>query len=301
MTATVKTSAKPKLSNLNDLFMLNENTAHSTMKRVAEFAIPSADTEYAVIAFGLMDDYPDHPFRLYAGQRKEDMTESIRQKEILQPLILRSDNGGRYTVLAGHNRKYCGMDAGLVGGPSVIKHNLTDEEARMYVIETNLMQRSFADMLPSEKAAVLASYHRKMFSQGKRNDILAEIKSLENPRNHREQSTSGKFSGSLETAETSKENPTSGKFRGSSGTRETLAEEYGLKASRVALLLRSDRLINPLKKRMDNGEFPLFAAAAVSFLTEEEQKTSTSAWNSTVLRRTCANPASCARIRPQKN
>jgi ParB family chromosome partitioning protein len=95
---------------------------------------------------------------------------------------------GRYTILAGHNRKACGIDAGLNRGPAIIKHNLTDDEAWMYVIETNLMQRSFSDMLPSEKATVLAAYHSKMFSQGKRNDILAEIQSLENPHGTNEQS-----------------------------------------------------------------------------------------------------------------
>jgi ParB family chromosome partitioning protein len=272
MAATAKTAVKPRLNNLNDLLMLNENTAHLAVNAAVGSKILSADTEYAIVAFALMDDYPDHPFRLYCGQRKDDMTESIRQKGILQPLILRSDAGGRYTVLAGHNRKYCGMDAGLDGGSAVIKHNLTDDEAYVYVIETNLMQRSFADMLPSEKAAVLASYHRKMFSQGKRNDILAEIQSLENTQDAGGQSTSAKFSRSFGAEKMLEENQTSGEFSRSFGTREALAEEYSLKTSQVALLLRSDQLIDPLKKRMNNLEFPLFVAAAMSFLTKEEQK-----------------------------
>lgn len=255
MAATAKTAVKPRLNSLNDLLRLNENVAETLPPQnpANEKQPPPADTEYAVVEFGLMDDYPNHPFRLYDGQRREDMTESIRQKGILQPLILRAMENGRYTILAGHNRKACGVEAGLDSGPAVIKHNLTDDEAWMYVIETNLMQRSFSDMLPSEKAAVLAAYHSRMFSQGKRNDILAEIQALENV-------------GDI------KDNPTSAEFRRSSGTRETLAHEYGLKPNQVALYLRADKLIDPLKKRLDNDEFALSPAANLSFLKASEQQ-----------------------------
>ncbi|WP_442886063.1 ParB N-terminal domain-containing protein [Desulfotomaculum sp. 1211_IL3151] len=65
----------------------------------------------------------------YTGQRKDDMTESIRTKGILQPLILRAKDDGRYTVLAGHNRKYSGIDAGMDSAPVIIKYNLTDDDA----------------------------------------------------------------------------------------------------------------------------------------------------------------------------
>ena len=48
----------------------------------------------------------------------------------------------------------------------------------MYVIETNLMQRSFTDLLPSEKAAVMAEQYDKTCCQGKRNDILRKLEIL---------------------------------------------------------------------------------------------------------------------------
>ena len=49
-----------------------------------------------------------------------------------------------------------------------MKTDLSDEEAYVYVIETNLLQRSFAELLPSEKAAVLVARYEKISSQGKR-------------------------------------------------------------------------------------------------------------------------------------
>jgi len=249
---------KPRLNNLDELFKLNEESGNQpvrpTLVSASNGASPvNPDTVFTILPFSLMDDYPEHLFRLYTGQRKEDMTESIRSKGILQPLILRAKEDGRYTILSGHNRKYNGIDAGLDKAPVIIKYNLTDDEAQMYVIETNLMQRSFADMLPSEKAAVLAMYHSKMFSQGKRNDILAELKMLENPHDTNESSTSAEF-------------------RKSSDTRKALAEEYGLRPNQIALYLRVHQLIEPLKIRLDNNEFPLSAAADLSFLKETEQK-----------------------------
>ncbi len=252
---TVKAPPKPRLNTLRDLMSLNETAAQTLTAAGAapEAQKPPANTEYGIVDFDLMDDYPEHMFSLYEGSRKEDMIDSIRNNGILQPLILRAVEGGRYTVLAGHNRKYNGMEAGLDSGPAIIKHNLTDAEAKMYVIETNLMQRSFADMLPSEKAAVLDAYHSEMFSQGKRNDILAEIKSLESLRDPKEKGTSAEF-------------------RRSSGAREALAAEYGLTPNQVALYLRVHQLIQPLKERLNKDEFALSPAANLSFLKVSEQK-----------------------------
>ena len=44
-------------------------------------------------------------------------------------------------------------------------------------------------MAHTEKAAVIALHHSKMFSQGKRNDILEQLKMLENPHEHGENET----------------------------------------------------------------------------------------------------------------
>ena len=61
-----------------------------------------------------------------------------------------------------HLGDYAAKIAGLTEVPAIVKTDLSDEDAYVYVIETNLLQRSFAEMLPSEKAAVLvARYEQK--------------------------------------------------------------------------------------------------------------------------------------------
>lgn len=246
---------KPRLSNLDELFKLDEASVQVAANPDAAIVVSEQpqDTVFAIMPFSLMDDYPGHPFKLYEGERKADMVNSIMDNGILQPLILRDKENGRFDILSGHNRKYCGIEAGLTASPVIIKKNLTDEEAWIYVIETNLIQRSFADLSHSEKAAVLSFQHTQLFSQGKRTDILEELKRLENPQDTSEKSTSAEI-------------------RKSSNTRKALADEYSLKPNQVALYLRVQQLIDELKIRLDNNEFSLSTAAELSFLKDPEKK-----------------------------
>lgn len=204
------------------------------------------------LKFSQVDPYPNHPFRLYSGERLEDMIASISNYGILTPMIVRTKDNGRYEMLAGHNRMNAGTLAGLDDGDFIIKENLSDEEAWMYVIETNVMQRSFADMLLSEKAAVLSLRHSKMFSQGKRNDIIAELEMLEQ-------------SHEIKGVETSA--PVGQKLT----SRDKVGLEYGLSKNTVARLLRVDKLNNDLKMRVDSGEISIRCAVDLSYLAEIEQ------------------------------
>ena len=127
--------------------------------------------------------FHDHPFRLYEGERLEDMVQSIREHGVLNLLIVRKAARG-YEMLAGHNRTNAAKIAGLTEVPAIVKTDLSDEDAYVYVIETNLLQRFVAELLPSEKAAVLVARYEKISSQGKRNDIQQEIETLKETCGH---------------------------------------------------------------------------------------------------------------------
>jgi len=197
-----------------------------------------------------------HPFRLYDGERLDDMIASITDNGILTPVIIRriepDEDGYEYEMLAGHNRQNVAVIIGLELIPCIVKEYLSDEEAWIYVIETNVLQRSFKDFLPSEKAAVLAMRYSKMFSQGKRNDIIEEIKMLENPQYVRENSTCG------HDVHKSK-------------SRDNLGAEYDLNGRSVARYVRINDLIPELKARVDNTEIILVTGVALSYLSEAEQ------------------------------
>ncbi|MGK9250220.1 ParB N-terminal domain-containing protein [Paenibacillus humicus] len=242
----------PRLGSIDDLLKLSEQS--STEADTA----PASQGGIQSIPITKIRFFKDHPFRLYEGERLSDMADSIATNGVLMPVIVRrierDEHGCEYEMLAGHNRMNAALLIGLEQLPSLIKEHLTNEEALMYVVETNVLQRSFSDMLPSEKAKVLALRYSEMFSQGKRNDIIDELKKLENPQYINENGTSAPMG----------QRPTN---------RDKVAQEYGLSKNSVSRLLRIDKLIPELKRRTDAEELPLRCAVHLSYLSEDEQKT----------------------------
>lgn len=193
--------------------------------------------------------FHDHPFHLYEGDRLEDMVASVREHGILNPVIVQEIDGG-YEMLSGHNRMNAAKLVGLKEIPAIVKTDLSEEEAYVYVIETNLMQRSFSDLLISEKAAVLKTRYEKGACQGKRNDILKEIAKLE-----------GK----------TLDDTTCGHGDHKLKTRDSIGKEYELSGSSVGRLLKLNDLIKPFKDMVDRGALYTKVALQLAFLPEEEQ------------------------------
>lgn len=202
------------------------------------------------IAVDKIKPFHDHPFHLYEGDRLEDMIDSIKEHGVLNPVIVQKLDSG-YEMLSGHNRWNAAKKAGLKKIPAIVKEGLTDEEAYVYVIETNLMQRSFSDLAISEKAAVLKARYEKVSNQGKRNDILKEIAKLEGKDVPDE--TCGHGDHKLKT-------------------RDTIGKEYELSGSSVGRLLKLNDLIDPLKDMMDRGVLYSKVALQLAFLPENEQQ-----------------------------
>ena len=195
--------------------------------------------------------YHDHRFRLYEGQRLEDMVESVREYGVMTPVIVLKLDDTHYEMLSGHNRLQAAEIAGLKTIPALVKEGLTDDECLAYVIETNLLQRSFTDMRPSEQAAVLQVRFNKLSCQGRRNDILRELRILE---------------GNEDVDDTCA--PMEHKLK----SRELVGQEYGLGHASVARLLRLNNLIIPLRAMVDEDTLPLRAAVDLSYLPDKAQR-----------------------------
>ena len=159
---------------------------------------------------------------------------------------------GKNTILSGHNRQNAGSIAGLTKGPVIIRENLTYEDAILIATETNLRQRSFDDLSPSEKAYCLKQHYDAIKSQGRRNDLIKEIEELVNPH---EIGGNG----------TSLENPKK------SDAGAAVSEEYGLSKDRIARYLRIATLITPLLDCLDAKTLGFEAAYDISFVKEEMQ------------------------------
>lgn len=210
----------------------------------------TADGQIKQIPCDMLIPYHNHKFELYSGERLDDMVESIKDNGVLIPIIVQAMND-KYEILIGHNRWNASKLAGKQTVPAIIKEGLTDEEAEMYVIESNLMQRGFDNLKISEQAAVIAMRHSQMFSQGKRNDIIRELELLENP----------------ELANDDTLSPMDTKL----DTNKAVGEEYGMSRATVARLIRIDKLNDELKSFVDRGKLSVRAGVQLSYLDKVTQ------------------------------
>lgn len=195
--------------------------------------------------------YRNHKFKLYEGERLADMVSSISKSGIMNPIIVRDLEGGKFEILSGHNRVYAAGQAGLAKVPAYIKYNLSDEEALLIVVDTNLLQRGFTDLRISEQAYAVAVRYEKLFDERKLKSITDELYFLEN--------------GKHKPAE--KDTP-----KKKLNTREKTAAEYGISESAVARLLSINKLIDEFKALVDKEDIKVRPAVDLSALTEEQQK-----------------------------
>ena len=193
--------------------------------------------------------FHNHPFRLYEGKRFDDMVDSICEHGVLIPVIVQKIADG-YEMLSGHNRWNAAKIVGIKEIPAIVKENLTEREAYAYVIETNMLQRSFDDLLPSEKAAVLAERYEKVMCQGRRNDILEEIAMLNG----------------MDAPETCGHNVHKSK------SRDAVGEDYGMTGRNIARYMRLNQTTDQIMKMVDEGTMTMVTAVELSYLSEEEQK-----------------------------
>lgn len=95
-----------------------------------------------------LHEFESHPFRVIDDEDMKELVQSIHERGILVPVIVRTRQEGGYEIISGHRRCYAARMAGLFKVPAVISE-MTDEEAVDVMIYTNF-QRS--TILPSEKA-----------------------------------------------------------------------------------------------------------------------------------------------------
>lgn len=199
----------------------------------------------------MLRPYHNHKFELYSGERLEDMIASIKENGVLSPIVVQPCENG-YEILIGHNRWNASKLAGLPTIPAIIKEGLSEEEAEIYALESNIMQRGFKNLRISEQAAVIALRHSEMFSQGKRNDILRELALLENPNAEAEETTLNPLGSKLDTS-------------------ESVGKEYGVSKGSVVRLIRINKLVDELKTLVDSGDIAVRSGVELSFLSNEAQ------------------------------
>jgi len=122
--------------------------------------------------------FKDHPFQVKKDDEMLAMVESVKDKGVTQPAIVRPREDGGYEIVSGHRRQMASELAGYTNMPCVVR-SLTDDEAITQMVEDNTNQRE--EILPSEKAKALKMQLEAIKRQGTRtgngqrsNEIVAE-------------------------------------------------------------------------------------------------------------------------------
>jgi hypothetical protein len=128
---------------------------------------PRTNEKEEIIQIPLADLFPfkDHPFQVRDDKAMKNLVESVKERGVDQPALVRPREGGGYELVAGHRRQRASELAGYTAVPCIVR-KMTDEEAVLAMAESNFNQR--AEILPSERAAALKMQLDAIKRQGAR-------------------------------------------------------------------------------------------------------------------------------------
>ena len=183
-----------------------------------------------------IDEFPDHPYQVRMDEDMTQLVESVKERGIITPVILRKKEDGRYEMVSGHRR----MKACELAGLETIKadvRNLTRDEAIVLMVESNL-QRS--TILPSEKAKAY-----KMRLEAMKRLPGRPIKDNCSP------------------VGTNSSEPRSA---------EIMSQSVGESKTQIFRYIRLTELVPGLVNMVDEGRIAMRPAVELSYLSEQEQE-----------------------------
>jgi ParB family chromosome partitioning protein len=101
----------------------------------------------------LIEPNPDQPRTSFEKGALDALAGSIKSAGVLQPLIVRPVDGGRYELVAGERRWRAAQKAGLARVPAVVRASPEDERLQAALIENMVRE----DLNPVEEARACAS------------------------------------------------------------------------------------------------------------------------------------------------
>lgn len=81
-----------------------------------------------IIDLSLIDDFPEHPFKVQENEDLSKLKESIKDNGVLEPIIVRKKENNRYEIIAGHRRKFASELLGNNFIPCIVR-DMTKEGA----------------------------------------------------------------------------------------------------------------------------------------------------------------------------
>lgn len=180
-------------------------------------------------------DFPDHPYQVKDDECMNDLVSSIKERGLIQPIIVRPIEDNLYEMVSGHRRKRAFELAGLKSIPAKVVE-LTRDEAILVMVDSNLQREV---ILPSEKAKAYKMRLDAMKRQGQRSDLTS--------------------------------NPVGGKLKGMESA-GIIGEQSGDSQTQVRRYIRLTELIPEMLDLVDEGKVAMRPAVEISYLPKESQE-----------------------------
>ena len=145
------------LTKLDDLFTTQAQRDEEQLSKIRD------------IPLELIDDFPDHPFKVRDDEDMMQLVESVKERGVITPATVRQKEDGRYELVSGHRRKRACELAGFETLRSEIV-DLNRDEATILMVESNVKR---SEILPSEKAFAYKMRLEAMKRQGERTDLTS--------------------------------------------------------------------------------------------------------------------------------
>ena len=214
--------------------------------RKSDFTLPTLDELFTTqelrddaklskirdIPLELIDDFPDHPFKVRDDEDMIQLVESVKERGVITPATVRPKEDGRYELVSGHRRKR----ACEIAGFDTLRCEVVDldrDAATILMVESNF-QRS--QILPSEKAFAYKMRLEAMKRQAGRpsKDNLVPV--------------------------------------GLNFSRVELSEQSGESQTQIQRYVRLTYLVPELRDYVDEGQIKMRPAVELSYLDEDSQR-----------------------------
>ena len=119
---------KMKLPTVDDLFSTEESRQEAKLTKI--YDIPISE----------IDDFPDHPYKVLDDDDMQALMDSISERGVITPAMVRKKDDGRYEMISGHRRKRACERLGL----ETLRCEIVDvsrDEAIILMVDSN-SQRS---------------------------------------------------------------------------------------------------------------------------------------------------------------
>ena len=147
------------LTGYDELFMSAEERLDTKKPKVDELPL------------GELKPFKNHPFKVMEDEEMERLKDSIRESGVLIPALARPAENG-YELISGHRRLAACRALGLSTMPVIVR-NLTDEEAIITMVDSNLQREH---ILPSEKAFAYKMKYDALKHQGTSSQLGTKLR-----------------------------------------------------------------------------------------------------------------------------